>query len=457
MDLTCIQDELFVIEYLTKNPDEVSCVDYEENSILQIYAKPEFEKLQDFILNCFPEIVFSENIYGRNVLFDAIEHDNIYLVRRVVDIYPGSVLSTNDHGFSPLDMEISCYGCDSSTEILKTLLSCIDVNVVGLDFMFSKFRSAANYYCKGICILDTFPELYDHLDFDNDGTVLHVVSAYAYRHQTRLVRHIISVRPDLLLVRDSRGRLPAHVSITYETLSIMVRACPECITVQDDDGKTPLHHWKSFERIVTPISGRIFDPRKELDFMVKHPEVLYIRDHTGGTVPMNLISNDAAYEIIQMLVEIAPDSLVLQDESKKTCLHYCTTYKYTCWEAVARSIVRCHPHLLRAKDISGNTPMDLVYSRIGKYNLTTAKERFFATCLEFTSIEEEHWSVFSKPSLAMNYSFRDILSRSETDAARAFRYLTPRERYRIRAVLGLERYISKDLVRKILHIDGKDM
>lgn len=450
MDFNRIQYEESVIQYLKENPDEVACVNDDEDSILQIYSNNSYHKLQDFLLDVFPEIVYSFNSLGRNIVFSCIDENNVRLLQRVLAIYPESLRAVDNNGVTPIYYELQFPSI--STVILETLLSSYVNNFVDIEEIFYYFKFACGSIQAATLFLRFFPDLYDYYN-DEYGTILHLAVRRMYNNQVNLVRLIHSGRPELAFARDGLGRTPAHLVFNWEVLAFFISECPKCIYCLDNKRRTPLHC------IIRTIGIR---PRNfnYSALFAQIRDVLKFKDDRGITPVMMATYNPDAVNVVSAIIKTSPESLLLQDGEGMTCLHY-THHKIssweTSWDSVARKIVECKPELLHVKNIYGKTPMDTAFEfkgRLFSHNvcMNIVVERFFATCLEYTSIPDKFWSVFASTSRNVQDSFRAILRRSETDAARAFKHLYSREKLRTRAILSLEKYMTKNVVLRILEM-----
>lgn len=443
MDIETIQDQDFIIQYLTDHPDEVCIVDEHENSILQVYAGNSFNKLQSFLIEKFPEIIYSTNCFGRTALFDAIEVGNKFLVEKIIEYWPEAMWSEDEGGVYPLEFEIEFF--KKNDGMLDLMLSYVNVDI-DFESVFEIFMKSCVNFSKALSVLNRFPEIYDRID-DHGMSTLHHVSSNVFPQQMKLITHIHSMRPDLLMLKDNTGKTPAHLTSRYEYLSLFVKLCPECITVRDNENKTPLHHLKAFN---TPLSGSKSHPCDELSFIRNMSELLFLQDNEGKTFPMILTYSSFAYEVFPMIIQLAPESLLIQDNIGRTCLRYCVQYKRSCWEVISRFMISCKPELIHICDNSGTSPMEIAYRPYGTYNTFVSRERFFATCLQYTSIPDSYWNVFSAPSAHLCANFMAILERSREDGKRAFEYLPKRDREKIIEILYVSKTLPESIVNKVL-------
>jgi ankyrin repeat protein len=431
MNIHAVQDQHALIEYLKQHPDEIMCVDDDENSILQIYSANKFKDIQDYVIEACPEIVYSENSVGRNALFDAIDSANARLVRKILEVFPDALWEMDDNGITPIYHELQY---DNNHGVFEAMLPFVDIEDVGADALWELLREALSSYKKAVLMLQTFPELYDYRE---DGqSILAIVARNCFSYGQALVKFICSERPELLLVADDDGMVPAHVAITYDMLDLMFRLCPECLTVRDRDGNTPLHYTKVFTK---PAS---------LDNILKSKrDVLTIRDNAGRTLPMILVmTNSVPGNTLLKMFEANERCFAVEDHRGSTVVHYAAVYKRVGWGKLSGKIVKAFPELVSKKDVRGNTPVDDALSDSGDIRSAEEREAFFAACAEVSDIPDKAWGTFRCPSRQIESSFGRILKRSEATAAKAFKFLSVENKERVRALLLCWKSLSTDVV-----------
>ncbi|AGE53394.1 hypothetical protein ATCVGM07011_039L [Acanthocystis turfacea Chlorella virus GM0701.1] len=436
MDPNRLQDQHMVIEHLRNHPDEVSCVDDDENSLLQIYSAERFKDLQDFLLDTFPEIVHSQNFEGRNALFDAVDSANPYLVRRILEISPEALWSENDNGETPFEYDMQ-YNINNG--IFEVILPFVRVEDVGLSELWKLTKNSLASYKKAVLMLETFPELFDYREH-GEYSILAVVARSCFSYAQPFIKYICSKRPDLLLETDIDGMLPSHVALTYDALDLMHTYAPECLTAKDNDGNAPFHYTKIFTR------------QTSLDNLLKaRPDILTIPDKNGLTLPMILVmTNSVPDSVLNRVVKNYKECIPLEDTKGNTLLHYAAECKRVGWGTLCGNVAREFPELVLKKNTTGLTALDIALENSGDVSTRTEKETFFAACAEVCDLPYNIWDAFSITSRSIEKSFGSILKRSEASAAKAFSMLSAKYRHRIHTVLQCSKYLPRDVVVKII-------
>jgi ankyrin repeat protein len=436
MDPNKLQDQHMVIEHLKKHPDEVSCVDDDENSLLQIYSAERFKDLQDFLLETFPEIVHSQNFEGRNALFDAVDSANPYLVRRILEISPDALWTENDNGETPFEYDMQ-YNINNG--IFEAILPFVRVEDVGLPELWKLTKNSLASYKKAVLMLETFPELFDYREH-GEYSILAVVARSCFSYAQPFIKYICSKRPDLLLEPDVDGMLPSHVALTYDALDLMHTYAPECLTAKDNDGNAPFHYTKIFTR------------QTSLDNLLKaRPDILTIPDKNGLTLPMILVmTNSVPGSVLNRVVKNYKECVPLEDTKGNTLLHYAAECKRVGWGALCGIVAREFPELVLKKNTTGLTALDIALENSGDVSSRTEKETFFAACAEVCDLPDDIWNAFTFTSRSIEKSFGSILKRSEVSAAKAFGLLSSKYQHRIHTVLKCSKSLPRDIVVKII-------
>ncbi|AGE50040.1 hypothetical protein ATCVCanal1_024L [Acanthocystis turfacea Chlorella virus Canal-1] len=436
MDPNRLQDQYMVIEHLKKHPDEVSCVDDDENSLLQVYSAERFKDLQDFLLDTFPEIVHSQNSEGRNALFDAVDSANTYLVRRILEISPEALWEENDNGETPFEYDMQ-YNINNG--IFEAFLPFVCVEDVGISELWKLTKNSLASYKKAVLMLETFPELFDYREH-GEFSILAVVARSCFCYAQPFIKYICSKRPDLLLEPDSDGMLPSHVALTYDTLDLMRTYAPECLTAKDNDGNVPFHYTKIFTR------------QTSLDNLIRAgPDILSIPDKNGLTLPMILVmTNSVPGGVLGRILKNHKECIPLEDTKGNTLLHYAAECKRVGWGTLCGNVAREFPELVLKKNTAGLTALDIALENAGDVSTRTEKEAFFAACAEVCDLPDNIWDAFSTASRSIEKSFGAILKRSEESAAKAFGLLPVKYRHRIHTILKCSNSLPRDVVLKLV-------
>jgi ankyrin repeat protein len=415
-----IHEEKYVMEWLRSSPDEVHCVDSNEDTLLHIYSESRYESLQVMILEMYPDIIHESNCQGRTPIFAAISSRNARLVEKIVRIDPTVVNSPDEYGYSPVSYEMSSYG---SAKIMETLWPHIKDDIHTLANM---FVGSLGTHTKCVFVLENAPELYDY-DFGHGRTILHEVASSSNElDATNVTRHICKRRPDLTSALDDLGKLPFHLCVSMKIARVLFAANPDAILVADGKGRTPLHYKKEMGLDVEPL----------LSMIREYPRVLSVRDVNGRTIAMN--SFDHCYydsELISNMFDINPESFLLKDTKMRTFVHGAAIYKFANWHSACERIVARYPGVLFEKDSSSKTPLDYAIEEIGGYgNFQLAKEIFISKCLRHTALPTKFW-IFDGIVPHLTNSIGSILVRSEEEAVRAMRHMPRRDVEYIQSLL----------------------
>ena len=444
MNFDKVYSEDFVIEYIMENPDEVHCVDHNEDTLLHIYSARSYENLQDFVMDLWPSVVHEPNNQGRTPIYSAIDSRNDCLVRNIIQRDPSVMYHQDNQGISPLDYEMTMF---STGAILKHMLPFVFELDLGEILKLVRYSRGAMEKCA--IILEKVPALYEYRT-EIGNTVAHVIVESSYKETAKsILRYVHSKRPDLFLTTNANGELPAHLAWSLDMIGVIFDLCSESLRVQDARGKTPLHH-----AIYSTMYNRNLDVATFSRISSTMPDVLSIQDNEGLTIAMTLVLRSDTVimkNVVSVIVNKNPESMLLRDKQCRTFLHHCAIYKPTHWFDLAEDVVKTYPHTIFDTDKLNKSVLDYGTDDIGGYgNFSLARFIFVSQCLKYTAIPDKYW-IFSGTAPSLTRSFGAILRRSYDEARRAFGFLPEKDRKKIRETLFcLNTRLHKDVVHHIL-------
>jgi ankyrin repeat protein len=384
------------------NPDEVDCVNSNEDTLLHIYCGRSQERFQDLILRLRPNMVHKENKQGRTPIFNAIDARNANLMDKILTVDMSTLYHFDNEGTTALKHACGSGGTETLVVAWRNHMS-----MGGEPYRPDLFLRSLGIPSNAKFLVDNMPDITDFRQI-NGYNIFHIIadrSTYA----SSIVHHICNkFGTDLVAMPDNDGRLPIHIASNTSVLRTLYEKCPESVYVRDARGRTPFHKTTDWS---TDASLEIFH---------KHPDILDIQDIDGMTIAMHKArSYHVSPKEISTMFELRPESFLLKNTNDRTFLHVLAKYKPSGWVASARCIVERYPHLIFDKERIGTTVLDYAIGIGGYDNHQLAKEEFIAMCLGYVSVPLRYW-IFHGSVPSMAKSFGAILLRSEEEAKLAF-------------------------------------
>jgi len=148
-----------------------------------------------------------------------------------------------------------------------------------------------------------------------------------------------------------------HGTASFETVHVIYRAYPQAARCKYNRGRTLLHE-ASRQQMSTAECVSIFSL-----LLKAWPEALEEEDDDGLTPIFLALQHDAPLEVVSLLLEACPSSIQKKDKHGRTCLHYaCSNYLSSSKGEVAAQVVSLllqkWPHAVKVKeDIYGMIPL----------------------------------------------------------------------------------------------------
>ncbi|ABT14982.1 hypothetical protein NY2A_B583L [Paramecium bursaria Chlorella virus NY2A] len=431
-DSTLQYTEDNIIEYLKScDPEEeiFKCTDNHGNTLLHTYAGINYEKLQDYILSEYPDIIYMENDMFETPLMSAVDFRNVSLVKKILDIDPGLLYLEDEHGNCVLQRE--AYFSYGSDEILREMWMYYDDEKIDYGHLLA--GAMTNSAVKTKFMLENSQRGYNYVDI-NENNILHL-ACKVYSHHIHTLKDILANTTDLAKHSNNEGKIPLHYAAFSIRKFMRVYTCfPEGVYIQDDEGNTPLHIFVQYK----------YDTYDFLsDVIRRHPDTLSIQNNRGETIGMIMSRN---YEVSYMsymytMFMVNPDSFIIKDNANNNILHEICFYKGYNWFKIIDFIIEKYIYLLFEKNKDGLTPLDYGIMGVGDKSYKIDQENFLTICLKYTPLDDMYWKVFYGSCSKISNIFGIILKRSKDEATKAFKLMSPSTRSKVHAMLfSLRKY-----------------
>ncbi|APC25730.1 Ankyrin repeat-containing protein [Only Syngen Nebraska virus 5] len=442
-DSTLQYTEDYIIDYLKScTPEEeiFKCTDNHGNTLLHTYAGRKYEKLQDYILSEYPDIVYAENDMFESPLMSAIDFRNASLVKKILDIDPGLLYLGDENGDCAFQREVHfSYGSD---EILREMWPYYDEEKVNYERLLIGVMS--NSAIKTKFILENSPNGYNYID-PSGNNVLHM-ACKVYSHHNFVLKDILENSEGLAEHANDEGKIPLHyAAFSNKKFTQVYNVFPAGIYVQDEAGNTPLHIFVQDQYDTTEIL---------MDVIRSHPDLLSVQNNKGDTIAMAMSRNYSVpfMSYMCLMFYTNPVNFTIKNKDNKNVLHEICYYKGYNWYKIVDVIMEKYPYLIFEKDNDGFTPLDYGTLGVGEKSYKVDQENFLTVCLKYTPLEDKYWKVFYGTCPRIAIVFGDILKRSEEEASKAFKLLSHSTKERVHAILtSLSKYnLEKEHINDIV-------
>ncbi|AGE54717.1 ankyrin repeat-containing protein [Paramecium bursaria Chlorella virus KS1B] len=276
----------------------------------------------------------------------------------------------------------------SRKEMLELILEKFPDMVRGVDFPYG--LTPIMYTIMGcdmdmLNVFDSYPEAYTITNFDEDLPLhfaiktkdfdiikfvysrnesaikyqnskghhpLHIAACYGC--EVDIIKFLYDRYPEQNNVSDINGNYPLHLCgkflmderyktscYTEGSIDFLAKINPDILKTPNDSGDTPIHLFATLYTTPFPDSVLVEDIRKVVNMS---PETLLTKNNLGF-LPVHIASMFMDYQLVDMFVEMYPETMYTRTNKGKTVLDYleCAKFKNKC-QFISKVLSICdHP------------------------------------------------------------------------------------------------------------------